>query len=275
MPKSKSTKKFEKRRLPDALKKRKEASKVKQRIHQRDKEKARRAKDRATKDSDDDGDGEHARDKLDSDKFADMTVDEFFQSGFDIPESGKKKRKRTIPAAASEVRKKAKLSDEEDGEEDGSDAHMDGLSDDDTAAAGGGAVEVDDAGFESESGDDEDTHKEDLKKLAEKDPEFYKYLKENDAELLDFEEDDLAAMDLLSEDDAASDDDAPSKSNKAKDKDSQKNVVTKPMVAKWENGMKDLHSIRAMKELISAGDRFLPSELEMLYLYSLSSASFR
>lgn len=35
-----------------------------------------------------------------------------------------------------------------------------------------------------------DTHRSDLEKLAEKDPEFYKFLKEQDADLLEFNESD-------------------------------------------------------------------------------------
>ena len=71
----------------------------------------------------------------------------------------------------------------------------------------------DDSGSDSDSGDDIEAHKEQLAALADKDPEFYKYLKDNDAELLDFAEDaDLAEIDALS---ASEEEDTPRKKQKS------------------------------------------------------------
>lgn len=68
------------------------------------------------------------------------------------------------------------------------------------------------------------THMQELSKLAEKDPEFYKYLQENDSELLNF---DTAAMDDGSDEEG---EDADMDENKAP-------VLTAKILKEWQKSL--------------------------------------
>ncbi|KAF2668427.1 nucleolar complex protein [Microthyrium microscopicum] len=232
MAKTKSTKKFEGRHLKDTLKKRKDDAKVKQRTKLREKKKtARRAEN---------GDNEEEAPKPKPSKgkeLKEMTVDEFFQGGFEVPEKPGKKRKRGGTGDAPS-KKRAKAPVDETSQDDESE------DDSDAPDAAGGTVEnaADDESDESEEDEDEDAHKKQLESLAEKDPEFYKYLKENDAELLDFEDGDLAEIDQLSDEEEAEE---PKKEGKDK-------TLTLALVNKWEASMTENKSLRTARELVLA-----------------------
>src|SRR3954447_15753812 len=86
MANSKATKKFQQRHLKDVLKKRKEIGKVKQKQKLRDKRKSKPERDEGDEDK-------KKEDKHPAKALKDMSVDEFFQNGFDIPERPNKKRK--------------------------------------------------------------------------------------------------------------------------------------------------------------------------------------
>jgi nucleolar complex protein 2 len=239
MSKTKSTKKFEKRHLKDTLLRRKEGAKIKQKHQVKAKQKARRAKERgAEHDSDEDNDKNGA---ANGNAFENMTVDQFFAGGFEIPERGKKKRKRGAPGDKDNTAKKAKLSDEE--EESGEDSG-ESESDADEVENAGGAVDIGADGLSEASDEDEGDHKEQLESLAKKDPEFYRYLKENDAELLDFEVGDFEEIDELSGDEK------PAKSKGKKEEEDEK--LNPAVVERWEQSLATKHSLRALRELVLA-----------------------
>lgn len=233
----KSTKKFVTKHLKDTIDKRKEHAKIKQRQQIKAKRKARNVSDNArVEDVGEKADVSEPKQK--SDAFSKMSVDEFFQGGFELPEEEKEGKKKSPQTLGKRKR-------------------------DDVQASSGGdsdsnsSVEEDRVfSDEEEQGSDEDmdpdTHKDDLDALAEKDPDFYKYLKENDAELLDFKDDHLELSDA---------EETPkkkrTKGKKAgEDQDKEANddgsEVTIAMVKKWKVALSEDHSLRAMRQVALA-----------------------
>ena len=204
--KSKATKKFEKNKLKDTLERRKDFAKVKQRHQQKDKKRKRNA-DKISEESEQDDSPPAAS------RGEDMDRDDFFQDSVPLPEmsngTGSKKRKRDT--------------EDEPGEADSNDEDID-------------------AGSE----EDEEDHHGQLQSLAENDPEFYKYLQENDAELLDF------GNDLEDDEDAASDDDEERPSKKRKTGKSEVIEVSLAMVKKWKASMAEQQSVRSLRQLVIA-----------------------
>ena len=259
MPISKATKKFQKDKLGDVIKRRKDVAKIKQRKQMDTKKKERKTRDNARADDLEDEAAKKPKSNgaKEDEKLGEMSMDQFFQGGFQIPEMSKKKTK-------SKTGKRKRTPVDEDATEG---------SDEDMGDALNGAEE---SGSESESGDDAEAHKEQLAGLAEKDPEFYKYLKENDAELLDFAEDaDLAEIDALS---ASEDEATPRKKRKASVADDESdagNELTKKTVQKWKASMESQHSLRAMKELVlafRASSHMHDEESAKKYKYSISES---
>jgi nucleolar complex protein 2 len=262
MAQSKRTKKFESTKLKDVIKHRKEGAKVKQRQQMSAKRKERNARDNAPADGIDGvATTSHSKNAPDT-SLGDMSMDQFFQGGFEIPERNKKRK--TKPKTGK--RKRTPVDeDAEDAEDDATEL----------------APAAEDSNSEDESGDDAEAHKEQLAGLAEKDPEFYKYLKENDAELLDFAEDaDLAEIDALS---ASEDEETPRKKKKQKsskkadaeeEEETTGNEVTKKLVQKWSTSMKEAHSLRAMKEVVLAfrAAAHLNDETPKAYKYTISDS---
>ncbi|KAK6401279.1 Nucleolar Complex 2 protein, partial [Oleoguttula sp. CCFEE 5521] len=161
----------------------------------------------------------------DAHAFQSMSVDDFFQGGFEIPEAqanGKKKRKRD-----------EKPAEEASGSESAEELQADL-----------------DSGSDSEDDNDPEEHMRQLEALAENDPDFHKYLQDNEPELLDA---DLDIGDL-------SDDDGPKrKKRKAGDGDSgdeelegDSKELKMAVVKKWADAMTEQHSLRAMKETVLA-----------------------
>lgn len=244
----KSTKKFEKNHLKDTIDKRKDSAKIKQRQQIKKKRQARNASDKA-KASDDDEKPQPAKsngrgnDKANA--LSEMSVDDFFQGGFQIPEPKKTKvggSGKKVPATTGKRKR------QEDGEES------------DEGSGSSSSAEDDAVHSDSEAGSAAEEslgmHKKDLDALAEKDPEFYKYLKENDAELLDFDENVvLAEVDQLSEEEVPKKKRKKSKETEdveADEAEEDEMEVTAAMVNKWRTAMVEQRSLRAMRQVVLA-----------------------
>ncbi|CDM31555.1 hypothetical protein DTO013E5_2163 [Penicillium roqueforti] len=227
----KSTKKFVQNRLPDVLERRKAHAKIKQRHQLNDKRKEKSAARRAEAEAAAEKNPEELKKE---NAFSEMNVDDFFAGGFDIPEEKGKKasKKDTTPKIGKRKRSEDK-------------AQAD-------AEASEGESDNDDA----DSVDAYDEHKDQLESLKDKDPEFYKYLKENDSELLDFgDQGDLSEVDALSESEEPEDEE-PAKKKKKKSKKEEEEpedeTLTIEMVKKWQKLMEEQNSIRAMRQAVLA-----------------------
>jgi len=239
----KSTRKFEKNHLKDTLEKRKAGAKIKQRQQIKAKRQARNAKDAEFLGGEDGQEEFKKKQTAKEDPLRNMNVDEFFQGGFEIPEKPAIKSKKSV----SEKLGKRKRSEPEEEDDDSSEASFEE------------APVLSDSDDGSELEDEPGMNKGAMDALAEKDPEFYKYLKENDPETLDFDEDaDLAEVDGLSE--SETEEQPKKKRKKAKkaeveeEEDETEDLaeVTKAMVTKWTKAMTEQHSLRAMRQVVLA-----------------------
>ncbi|MCJ1309613.1 Nucleolar Complex 2 protein [Agyrium rufum] len=251
----KTTKKFEKNHLKDVLEKRKESAKIKQRYQVKEKKKAKQAKD-AGRDGDEDVESQKRSSQPEEKNLGDMTVDEFFAGRVDIPE----------PKINGKKRKRGQ-------------SHEDGSLNDSHEIA---------AQDPSSDQDEEEVtlHKGDLDALAEKDPEFYLYLKENDAELLEFEETgDIPGLDDLSDQESSV---RPRKNKKTKSTeesagngaDAESNIngdesveVTSKTLNKWKAAIEEQHSLRATRQVVLAfrAAAYTNDEDDKAYKYIVSS----
>ncbi|KAF2091280.1 ribosome assembly protein-like protein Noc2 [Saccharata proteae CBS 121410] len=270
MAQSKSTKKFEKNHLKDTLKRRKEFSKIKQKQQIKTKRKERKAKDNErASDVEEEDQAKRAKKSADNNPFGEMSVDDFFQGGFDIPEQPQgKKSKKDVPSKTGKRKRTETTGDAKASASDSDESIEENPVADESASEG-------------EDEDEMGAHKSQLEELAKKDPEFYKYMKENDPELLDFAEDaDLAEIDALS----GSEEETPKKKQK-KDKKSKKqdedvdsgtegsSEVTKAMLKKWRTALTEQKSLRATREVVLAfrAAAHLNEEDGKEYKYSISN----
>ena len=229
MPQTKATKKFEKHHLKGVLERRKDLKKVKQRQQVKTKKKARKAEDNGrTGEPEEEKVKGRPNGKSTKEAFNEMSVDDFFAGGFDIPEMPKRKEK------AGSKRKRDESEDEVDESEESETVPvLDGSEDD------------------SEEEDDVEGHKRQLEALAEKDPEFHKYLQENEPELLDADLD--GEMEGLSSDDE--DESEPKQKKQKKDAtvdDGSNNELGAATLKKWRTALEEQHSLRAARDVVQA-----------------------
>ncbi|KAB5567019.1 Noc2p family-domain-containing protein [Coniochaeta sp. 2T2.1] len=245
----KATRKFESKHLKGILEKRKSVQKIKQRQQIKAKKQTKRSRDdefiKGPKDEQDGAAATKPNGREKPLKAIDMSVDDFFGGGFEILEgkqpetkkaNGKLGKRKRDPAAAKE---------------DASDDEIDS----DVPVAD---EPVEDSESGSDAGeDDEDAgmSKAAMDALAKDDPEFYKFLQENDPEALEFDEHaDLAEVDDLSEGDEEEQPKKKRKKAKGKEEDefNTDNELTREMVARWKKSMDETHSLRATRQVVLA-----------------------
>ena len=239
MAQTKATKKFEKHHLKDTLERRKGLKKVKQKQQLKAKNKARRAEENGRDvDTREDGNtgAKNGVKRSAKDAFQDMSVDDFFQGGFEVPD---------LPAMKRDGRKRKRLQEESDDEASEASFDQEPVPLDLSASEG-----------ESDEDDDAEDHKQQLDALAKNDPEFYKHLQDNEPELLDAQ---LAEIGELSDDDK----EEPERRKVKKGQDvadesdadlnlASKNELTKATLEKWQTALTTQHSLRAAREVVMA-----------------------
>lgn len=236
MGQAKATKKFEKKHLKGALEKRNAGKQVKQRAQVKAKKQAKRSKDdeffKGAKASD--NAAAPPRKKQHDATVSAMSVDDFFSGGFEdiIDNKANGDKKKKTPGKLG----KRKRDEPQDDDDDAGDSDLGSDNEDDEVGMSKGAMDA----------------------LAKDDPEFYKYLQENDPEALDFDENvNLDEIDDLS---SGEDEEQPKKKRKKGKKDddesddefAQHNELTKPMVTRWKAAMENTKSLKAAKQIVLA-----------------------
>lgn len=79
-----------------------------------------------------------------------------------------------------------------------------------------------------------------LSALAQKDPEFFKYLQENDQELLDFTQPSGSHSDSDGQEDGE------------EEAEEEEGVLTEAVLKKWQSDVLKFHSLKALRQLLSA-----------------------
>ncbi|OTB04395.1 hypothetical protein M426DRAFT_320766 [Hypoxylon sp. CI-4A] len=243
----KATKKFEQKHLKGVLDNRKATAKIKQRHQVKAKHQAKKAKDAEFYKSGEDGEkGPKVNGSKKTANVNDMSVDDFFGGGFEIIEKSQAAAKKASKKLGK--RKRDEPNEDENESDDGSDLEIPG---DEMPVASGS----EDSG--DEEANDIGMSKSAMDALAKDDPEFYKFLKENDPEALEFDDADLAEVDELS---ASEEEDQPKKKRKKEKKqkvedleeDTTDNELTQAMVARWKTALSETQSLRAARQVVLA-----------------------
>ncbi|KAI0509039.1 Noc2p family-domain-containing protein [Xylaria bambusicola] len=247
----KATKKFEQKHLKNVLEKRKAGAKIKQRHLAKTQKQTRKAADAEFHKGPEDAEKAARAKASKTANVNEMSVDDFFGGGFEIVDKAPKasksskklgKRKRDEPQPT--------LDDDDDDDDDASDDLE--ISDAEQPVASDDDGEEDDTQLEDgELGMSKDA----MEALAKDDPDFYKFLKENDPDALDFDDADLAEVDELS---ASEEEDSPRKKRKKSTQPndaellSADNELTQEMVARWKTSLTENHSLKAARQVVLA-----------------------
>ncbi|KAI0798757.1 Noc2p family-domain-containing protein [Xylaria sp. FL0064] len=241
----KATKKFEQKHLKNVLEKRKAGAKIKQKHVLQAKKQARKASDSEFFKGPEDAEKAAKSKASKTANVNEMSVDDFFGGGFEIVDKA--------PKASKSSRKLGKRKRDEPQPD---------LSDDDASDD----LDISDAEHPVASDEDEDDDtqlgegglgmsKDAMEALAKDDPEFYKFLKENDPEALDFDDADLAEVDELS---ASEEDDTPKKKRKKSTQPDKTETVShdddlsQETVARWRTSLTENHSLKAARQVVLA-----------------------
>lgn len=205
---SKATKKFQNKHLKHTLEHRRGVQKHNKKIALRSKGKSSKPEVPSVK-------------KTAREVFDDMSVEQFFEGGFEVP-NPKKGTKIT-----------AEEEDEDDGEEDDE-----------------SEINEQDANEDESSSEEEDDEKmiKNISELVKKDPEFYTYLKENDKALLDFES--IKQLEVKSYNNKKTDEEEQKVVNKSLKKYQME--VTADLVSEWEKELKASPSVRLIRDIVAA-----------------------
>ncbi|GAW11509.1 hypothetical protein ANO14919_008550 [Xylariales sp. No.14919] len=243
----KATKKFEQKHLKNVLEKRKAGAKIKQQHQVKAKKQARKATDAEFFKGPEDVQKAAKSKASKTANVNEMSVDDFFGGGFEIvdkapktSESSKKlgKRKRDEPQPSQS-------DDDASDDLEISDAEQPIASDDEEEQEDNTQLGDGDLGMSKDA----------MEALAKDDPDFYKFLKENDPEALDFDDADLAEVDELS---ASEEDDSPKKKRKTSTQSdkpeplSHDNELTQETVARWKASITENHSLKAARQVVLA-----------------------
>lgn len=244
----KATKKFEKKHLKGVLDQRKATAKIKQRAQLKTKKQAKKSKDAEFfKGGEDAETSNKANGTKRTANVNDMSVDDFFGGGFEIIEKSQSNKKTSKKLGK---RKRDEPNEDESASDEGSDIDI---------SADEVPVASDSEASDDEELDDVGMSKDAMDVLAEDDPEFYKFLKENDPEALEFDDADLAEVDELS---ASEEEDQPKKKRKKEKKQAKaddeeeevtaENELTQAMVARWKAALSEKQSLRAARQVVLA-----------------------
>ncbi|KAI2641043.1 Noc2p family protein [Xylaria nigripes] len=240
----KATKKFERKHLGKELEKRKASAKIKSQHQRKAKKQAQKTRDAEFFKGPQDSDKAAKKNESKTANVNEMSVDDFFGGGFEFVDKAPK------PSKSSKKLGKRKR-DEPQPDQSNDDSSDDLEMSDVEQPVVSESEEDDDQLDDSNLGMSKDV----MDGLAKDDPDFYKFLKENDPEALDFDDADLAEVDALSA--SEEEEELPKKKRKKSnqseaDTSPQGNELTQEMVARWKASITESYSLKAARQVVLA-----------------------